>query len=252
MVQFGGDDHRGGRPARRTRMLDALGETEHDPDVAFFDDPDQRGRAVAGPRGRARRDRARARPSPTPGRAGRTPRSRSTGSATTCATCARSTRSSATPATSDPACTATSARAACTPGSRSTSTRTEGVAHVPPVPGARGRPGRRRTAARCPASTATARPAASCCRGCSAQEVVGLFERGQGALRPRRPDEPGQGRRTRRRWTSTCGSAATGRRADAEPLFFAYPDDGHSFAQAAQPLRRASASAASTRTTAAR
>ena len=32
-------------------------------------------------------------------------------------------------------------------------------------------------------------------------------------------------------------------------LFFAYPDDGHSFRAGGEPVRRASASAASTRTT---
>ena len=44
----------------------------------------------------------------------------------------------------------------------------EGIADVPVVRHPGGRPGRSRTAARCPASTATGRPAANCCPSCSA------------------------------------------------------------------------------------
>ena len=91
MVQFGGENAAGGRraraaDARRARRVRARrrggvpGRTG------------ARGRAVAGPRGRSRRDRARARASRTPGKAGRTRRSRRSGSATTCATWRSSTR----------------------------------------------------------------------------------------------------------------------------------------------------------------
>ena len=48
----------------------------------------------------------------------------------------------------------------------------DGVAPLPRLRGARRRPGRRPTAARCPASTATASPAASCCRKMFGDELV--------------------------------------------------------------------------------
>ena len=54
-----------------------------------------------------------------------------------------------------PASTGTSARAACTPASRSTSYTADGIATYRALPGAGRRPGRRATAARSPASTAT-------------------------------------------------------------------------------------------------
>ena len=149
----------------------------------FFDDPDREDElwavreaglgATAHVPGTAR----------TPSRAGRTPRSRSSGSATTCATCAASTTSSATPATPAPASTGTSARAACTPGSRSTSTPprasrpTAGSWSGPPTWSCR-------TAVRCPASTATARAAASCCPGCSATRWSGCSSRSRRSSTP--------------------------------------------------------------------
>ena len=160
MVQFGADTSE--EADRRARaMLDALGDTEHDPDVAFMRRPGSRGRAVAGARGRARSDRARARPARhlrglgglgRPGRPARRLPARPARA---------STRSSATPPTSDPASTAISDRAACTRGSRSTSTaarawrRTAGSWSGPQT-------WSRPTAARCPVSTATGRAAGSC------------------------------------------------------------------------------------------
>src|SRR6266568_4143438 len=96
-------------------------------------------------------------------RAGRTPRSRRTGSATTCATSASCWSATTTGARR---CTGTSARAACTPGSRSScgpprASRITGRSwRTPPTwwPA---------TTAPCPASTATASRAANCCRRCS-------------------------------------------------------------------------------------
>ena len=44
------------------------------------------------------------------------------------------------------------------------------------------------------------------------ERLVGAVRRAQGDLRSRRPDEPRQGRPPAPGWTSTCGSAATGRR----------------------------------------
>ena len=47
-----------------------------------------------------------------------------------------------------------------------------------------------RTAGRCPASTATARPAPSCCPGCTRREIIDGVRGVQGDLGPGRPDEP--------------------------------------------------------------
>ena len=51
-----------------------------------------------------------------------------------------------------------------------------------------------RTADRCRASTATAGPAASCCRSCTRPRRSTLFAAVEGRLRPRRPAEPGRDR----------------------------------------------------------
>ena len=122
---------------------------------------------------------------------------------------------------------------------------------VPAVHGARRRPRRALTAAPCPASTATGRPAASCYRGCSATRSCRLFERAQGALRPARPDEPRQGRRPVPRSTSTCGSGDRGRRASRAR---STSPSRTTAARSPRPptAASASASAASTSTTAAR
>ena len=236
------------RPTRRRRRDAATrsSETEHDPRRRVLRRPGRRGRALAGPRGRARRDRARARPTGHLGGLGGLRGRRPTGSATTCATCAGSTRSSATPAT------AAQPLRALRPGLR---------AHPDPV---RPRHRRRRrdataaswsapptwssrTAARSPASTATARAAASCCRGCSAPEIVGAVRAGQGDLRPGRPDEPRQGRSRPHRLDENLRlGAALVAPASRDRCTSRTPTTGTRFAQAAQPLRRASASAAST------
>ena len=139
----------GGRRAGARAAARPWAAAEHDADVALLRRPGARAGAAgqvreAGLGATARAAGRRARP----GRAGRTPRSRRSGSATTCATCASSSTSSAT--AHAPRCTATSGRAACTPASRSTLTTADGVAALPPLPGAGRRPGRllRRVAVR--------------------------------------------------------------------------------------------------------
>ena len=82
------------------------------------------------------------------------------------------------------------------------------------------------------------------------EEIVGLFERRQGALRPAGPDEPGQGRPPGTARPSTCGSAAHWAPRDPTPLFFAYPDDGALLPRRPRTAASGWASAASTRTTA--
>ena len=57
--------------------------------------------------------------------------------------------------------------------------------------------------------------------------------RAQARVRPGQQDEPGQGRPPGRASTSTCGSAATGRRPPRRTCSSSYPHDGGSFAQAA-------------------
>ena len=77
-------------------------------------------------------------------------------------------RRAARPSTGCRACpTGTSATAACTSGSTSRSAPTAGRAAYRVVRRGRRAAGRRATAARCRASTATAGPAASCCRSCT-------------------------------------------------------------------------------------
>ena len=164
---------------------------------------------------------------------------RRSGSATTCAGCAGCTRSSATPARPAPASTGTSARAACTPASRSTSYTADGVAHVPPLPGAGRRPGRRATAARFSGEHGDGQA-----RGeLLPQDVRPGARRGvrpaQGDLRPGRPDEPGQGRRARTGSTRTCGSAPTGRpTAPQDTALPATRTTAARFADGREPLRR--------------
>ncbi len=140
--------------------------------------------------------------------------------------------SSATATTRCPASTATSARAACTPASRSTSTPTEGVATY------------RRFMERAADLVVSYGGSLSGEHGDGQSrgellvkmfgaELVGGVRRAEGDLRPGQHDEPRQGRAPRPGWTSTCGWAATGRRPPPQDLFFRYPDDGGSFAQAA-------------------
>ena len=130
------------------------------------------------------------------------------------------------------ASTATSARAACTPGSPSTSTPPR--ASRPTAASWSARPTwSRRTAARCPASTATGRPAASCCPRMFGAGGRRPLRGRQGPLRPAGPDEPRQGRPPGAARPSTCGSAGTGRRADRRRCSSPTPTTAHSFGQAA-------------------
>ena len=62
-----------------------------------------------------------------------------------------------------------------------------------------------RTAARCPANTATGRRAPSCCRGCTAPSWSHSFGQVQGSLGPGRRDEPGNAGPSRP-LDRTCGS----------------------------------------------
>ena len=124
--------------------------------------PGAGGGDLADPRGRRRARRPHQRRAARRTPAGRTPPSRPSGWATTCASSRR-----CWPSTGCRACpTATSATAACTCGSTSRSARAAPTAAAAPT----GRSSRTppgwspATAARCPASTATAGPAASCCR----------------------------------------------------------------------------------------
>ena len=251
MVQFGGDTREEVGPGGAADARRAARRPSTTPDVAFLDDPASEDELwQVREAGLGATAHVPGQPRHLGGLGGLRRRTR-TGSATTCATCSELYDEFGYSDDAGPACTATSARAACTPGSRSTCTRAEGVAHVPPVHGARRRPGRRATAARCPASTATASPAASCCRKMFGDELVARVRRAQGDLRPGRPDEPGQGRRTRPGSTSTCGSAATGRPPRRRTCSSATRTTA---ARSPRPptAASASASAASTTTTAAR
>ena len=78
------------------------------------------------------------------------------------------------------------------------------------------RHGRRRgwsaaTAGRCRASTATAAPAASCCRTCTRPRRSATFAAVKHALRPGRPAQPRRDRRRRPRSTPTCACRRLGR-----------------------------------------
>ena len=132
----------GTRPtARPTRCSTRPGrEPSTTPDVAFFDDPEREKRAVAGPRVRARRHRTRAGPARHLGGLGGLRGRRRPTSATTCATCSSSTTSSAT--RDRPRSTGTSARAACTPASRSTCYTRRRRRRLPPLHRTRRRPRR--------------------------------------------------------------------------------------------------------------
>ena len=215
------------------RMLDALGETEHDAGRGVLRRPRPRGRAVAG----------RARPGSAPPRTSRTSRDTWEGWEDSAVARRPARRLPARPARAlrgvrlrhdtGPACTATSARAACTPASRSTSTRPRASATYRrfleraadlvvvlrrlAVRRARRRPDPRRAAA----ADVRRRRWSPC-----SSSVKAIFD----------PDDrmnPGKVVAPRRRSTTTCASAVTGRRDEPRHLYFAYPDDGHSFRQAA-------------------
>ena len=112
--------------------------------------------------------------------------------------------------------TGTSATAACTCAStsRSAAGPSPPTAAAPPTaPSSRTPPGWwPATAGRCPASTATAGPAASCCRTMYSAAAIALFERVKGAVRPRRPAQP---RRARAPGPAGRGRAGRRRRAAA-------------------------------------
>ena len=225
MVQFGGDDQRGGRPARARAARRPRGAAST-PRTSRSSTTPPRSTSCGGPRGRPRRHRARRRTSPRPGRAGRTPRSRPTGSATTCATCAGSTTSSATPATPVPPL------RPLRPGLR---------AHPHPV-----RPAHQPRASRdLPARSWSAPPTSCVSYGGSLSgehgdgqsrgellpqdvrrsEVVDLFGQVKALFDPDDRMNPGKVVRPGPRWTSTCGWAPTGRHAEPLTLYFAYPED---------------------------
>ena len=89
----------------------------------------------------------------------------------------------------------------------------------------------RRTAVRCPASTATAGPAASCCRSCTPRPRSALFAQVKARLRPGQRAQPRHHRAARARSTPTCGCRS--RRPSARngsPS--AYPHDGGDFTPA--------------------
>ena len=138
--------------------------------------------------------------------------------------------------------TATSATAACTSGS--TSTCSPGRASPTSARSWRTRPtSPSRTAGRCPASTATARPAPSCCPACTRRTIIGAFEEFKGIwdpdgrLNPGRVVRPAQAGRGPAGLRRAAHPGATRRRSRS-------PHDRGSFARRQPPLpgRRASAS----------
>ena len=157
------------RRTGRARCCDALGGSEHDATVAFSDDPAREQEmlevreaglgATARAAGRAAR----------PGRAGRTPPSRRSGSGDYLRDLQRLLRRVRLRRT--PPCTGTSGRAACTPASPSSSAPPK--ASPPSAASSTGPPTwSSPTAGRCPASTATGRRAGELLPGCSATELV--------------------------------------------------------------------------------
>ena len=89
-----------------------------------------------------------------------------------------------------------------------------------------------RTAARCPASTATARPRGELLPRMFGDEVVGLFGEVKALFDPQDRMNPGKVVAPRAPGRPPPAGRAVGA-ADLEPLFFGYPDDGGSFRQAA-------------------
>ena len=102
--------------------------------------------------------------------------------------------------------TGTSATAACTCGSTSRSAPASGTRPVATGPSSRTPPGwSPATAGRCPASTATAGRAASCCRSCTPPPSSTLFAAVKARVRPGRRAQPRRAGRARRRSTPTSG-----------------------------------------------
>ena len=212
-------------------MLDALHETEHDPSVAFFDDPAKEDELWAV------REAGLGATAHVPRRAGHLGGLGGLGRA-------------AGPARRLPARPAEAVRRVrlqrrCVPslyghfGQGCVHTRipfdlysTEGVANYRRFMEQRRRPGRVATAGRCPASTATARPAASCCRGCSAPEIVGAFGELKAIFDPGDRMNPGKVVHPARLDEHLRLGGDWAPRHAAGPVL-PLPDDGGSFAQAA-------------------
>ncbi len=133
--------------------------------------------------------------------------------------------------------TATSARVASTAASTSTSTPSHGRrasgASSSTGPPTSSSP----TADRCPASTATARPAPSCCRRCTAKSWSARSRDFKDCWDPDGQDESRQGGATRTRSTRTSASGPSYDSAGPS-THFAFPDDGFDFANATPTLRR--------------
>ena len=98
--------------------------------------------------------------------------------------------------TASPGCpTAISATAACTSGSTSRSAARRRRRRCSASSWSTPRTWSPVTAARCPASTATAGPAANCCRGCTRPTQSTLFGAVKSVFDPREPAQPGRDRR---------------------------------------------------------
>ena len=108
--------------------------------------------------------------------------------------------------------------------------RATGIAKFRALPRRGGRPRASSSAARSPASTATASRAPSCCRRCSATELVERVPRVQVDLGSRLEDEPGQGRRPVPDHDEP--PARHRLHPPRSTTHFAYPDDHGDFAHA--------------------
>lgn len=162
MLQFGGDTD-AAADDRARHVLEALGKSTDDADVALTDDPEREATMMAA-REAGLGVTARAPLMHAPGRAARTRRCPRTGSGTTCATCGSCFTSSTS---TSRRCTGTSGTAVCTPASLSGSSRppaSSSSAGSPSAPPTSSSP----MVGSCPVSTATANPAASCWSGSSA------------------------------------------------------------------------------------
>ena len=109
--------------------------------------------------------------------------------------------------------------------------RADGIAHVPRLPRRGGRPRASATAARSPASTATASRAAELLPKMFGARAGRGVPRVQGDLGSRRQDEPGQGRRPVPRSTENLRLGADYHPPRVE-THFDFPDDDGSFAHA--------------------
>ena len=219
-------------PPRSRRPGRALGRRPARWTSAGRHRPGRGGRAVADPRGRRRAGRPQPRRAPGARRLGGRRRPAGSGSATTCATSTR--------------CCAEHGLTGVPYGHFG-----DGCVHVRidfPLGQAAAAPQVFRafledaaawspaTAARCPASTATAGPAASCCRRCTPPTRSACSRAVKDAVRPRQPAQP---RRARRPATRSTPTSRVGRRPGRRAsLALAYPHDGGDFAAGRAPLHR--------------